>query len=373
MTCAAKTLLAWALFAAFLVWVAVLAFAHCFYNWDMVAYAALAMDWSGTADPHGAVYRAFEAEVPESVMRELIADGYPRQVAESSEAFASQLPFYVVKPLYIAVLAGLHRLGVPIVAAIQAVSALGVMLTCTLMLSWLRRHLSLGAAVLLTVALAYASRLVDLARVGTPDALSVLVVLLALFLICERRLSVAGSLLLLLAIAVRTNNVVFFVLATGFLALREAPPVRRRLLAVLGGGLVLWAVIGAFGRSWWTLFHHTLVQPLVFVDQFDGPFSWALYGRVLARAGGELLVRDIAASSVLWFFLALAVAVYHLRPALRPWLGLAAANLAALFLLFPLIANWDRFLVPYYLWIAIALVGAFAVRRPSAGQEQSWG
>lgn len=373
MTCAVKTLLAWALFAALLVWIAVLAFAHCFYNWDMVAYAALAMDWSGAADPHAAVYRAFEAEVPDSVMRELIADGYPRQVAESSEAFASQLPFYVVKPLYVVVLAGLHRLGVPVVAAIQAVSALCVMLTCTLILVWLRRSIPLGAAVLMTVALAYASRLVDLARVGTPDALSVLLVLLALFLICERRLPVAGSLLLLLAIAVRTNNVVFFVLATVFLAVGEAPPVRRRLLAVLGGGLVLWAVIGAFGRSWWTLFHHTLVQPLVDVDKFDGAFSWSLYGRVLARAGGELLVRDIAASSVVWIFLALAVALFQLRPALRPWLGLAAANLAALFLLFPLVANWDRFLVPFYLWIAAALVGAIAARRTPTGQEHSWG
>lgn len=359
-----------AVFAVFLIWIAYLAFFQCFYNWDMLAYAAVAMEWSGTPDVHDATYQAFQSQVPESEMQKLTASGYSERMAEDPEAFLSQLAFYSVKPGYVGLLAGLHRLGVPIVTAIQAVSALSVMLASALVLVWLRRFLSPIAAVVLTVALAYASRLVDLARVGTPDALSVLVVLTALFLILERQLRVGGALMLLLAVSVRTNNVIFFVLAIGYLALRSSAPLRNRLVAVLGGGVALYALISASGHNWWTLFHHTFIQPIFDVGQFRTPFSWSLYGRVLASAGRELLVRDIMISSVLWFFVVLAVLLLLHRPSLGPWLGLVAINLAALFVLFPLIGNWDRFLVPFYLWIAVALIGSIQPARRGIGEDR---
>lgn len=353
---------AWGVFAIFLAWIGYLAFSQCFYNWDMLAYGAAVLTWSGEPDVHAATYAAFRAQVPEAAMTGLVAGDYPAHLATHGEDFLSQLGFYTVKPLYVALLTGLYLLGVPLVATMMMVSAVAVMLAAGLVLTWLRRYLPLGQAVIATVLLGYATRLVDLARGGSPDALSVLLVLLGLFLLLEVRWRLTALMVLLLAITTRGNNAVFFVLVAGYLAWQETGASRWRILALLAGGVALHGLINAGGHGWWLLFHHTFIHPVNNLHHFDQPFSWASYGVVQWHALQALTIRGMAMSTVLWPFAFLGAALFFRRPASRPWLWLALLNLLALLALFPAVGHWDRFLVPFYVWVGIALIGALATQ-----------
>jgi len=340
------------IFVALCLWIGYLAFYHCFYNWDMLPYTALALQWNGVTEIHSATYHVMQAQVPPNALIQLTTGSYPQQMAQNSADFISQLTFYVVKPLYIALLAGLYALGLPMISAMMTLSAFSVMAACAVVMRWLSLFVPLSQAASLTVLLAYATRLVDLARGGSPDGLSVLIVLLGLYWILERKSAVQGLLLLALAISVRPNNVIFFTLVGAFLMFQQ-PSIA--LSATFVAGIILYMLISQLGESWWLLFYHTFIEQVDNLSQFSQPFSWSLYYQVLADSGQALLVRGLSANTMLWVFAFGAGLLYARVAQVRPWLGLMALNVLAIMLLFPAVLHWDRFLVPFYLWIAIAL------------------
>jgi hypothetical protein len=74
------------------------------YNWDMLPYMAIALqhDMHDPKAIHDSVYALAGRMVPSPEFRELTDGGlaYRRKMAGNAWEFQSQLPYYVVKPLY---------------------------------------------------------------------------------------------------------------------------------------------------------------------------------------------------------------------------------------------------------------------------------
>ncbi len=348
-----------ALFVLFLAHLVQLAFTACFYNWDMLAYAgaALALEGGADSDIHAAIYQAFQHQTPAWAWRELTEGNYAERMFHHPPEFIAQLGFYYVKPLYVALLAILHRLGIPWVAAMQALSAAFTMLACLVLARWLARSFSWPQAVWLTLTLAYVSRLMDLARGGSPDALSTGLTLLGLYALIAAQRPALGQAILAIAIAARPNNIILFVLCSAYLIWHNRHTTQRWPVyaAWLTAGLGLYVLIGQWGYGWWTLFYHTFIQLIPQPAQFSQPFTLAQYLDTLTSAFSQLWIRGLATPTALGFFALLALLLSWKSPSQRGWLAVMAGTVLISLLLFPAVANWDRFFVPIYLWIAIAL------------------
>jgi len=89
------------------------------YNWDMIAYIAVALMDIGVpaATVHQKTYDAL-MDVPEKARKPLLESGeYRINVAKDPLKFRAQLPFYSVKPLYPALMSILYRAGIGLVTA----------------------------------------------------------------------------------------------------------------------------------------------------------------------------------------------------------------------------------------------------------------
>jgi len=138
----------------------------------------------------------------------------PRAEASSvldSPAHLAQLePLYAIRPLYLEIVAVEAGAGEPIQPAITLVSALSLFGIGMVLLGWTHRP-AYCALLMATPAI------VLLGRIGTPDALSSLLVLSSMWAIVRERL-LPGFLLLLVSIWVRTDNVLLVFLVLVWLA-----------------------------------------------------------------------------------------------------------------------------------------------------------
>ena len=105
------------------------------YNWDMLAYMAVAlrMEGASTVRAHDETYDIIRSSVPRAWVDDLTGNFDPdavavglgttrmsdrnlrRDWAAHSDSFATQLPFYSVKPLYPALMALGNSLGLPLI------------------------------------------------------------------------------------------------------------------------------------------------------------------------------------------------------------------------------------------------------------------
>jgi hypothetical protein len=147
------------------------------YNWDMVAYVAVALIDAGepAETVHRKTYDIVAASLPPDRFAELTQSN-ARRVAVAADAarFAAQLPFYTVKPVYPAVMSLLYRAGMYPVTASVAVSAAGYAGICLLLYVWTARWLRPLVAVPVAALLSLCPYLTPIAQLSTPDALSVL-------------------------------------------------------------------------------------------------------------------------------------------------------------------------------------------------------
>lgn len=83
---------------------------HPIANWDALPYTGLALRWDGTSDDQLRTYSLNEVRLafPDRYDGFVEGSDYVKTVATNDASFSAQLPFYTVKPLYIA---GVFLLG----------------------------------------------------------------------------------------------------------------------------------------------------------------------------------------------------------------------------------------------------------------------
>ncbi len=331
------------------------------YTWDLLGYIGCSVD---SKDPRVIHRAAFDAVRSISTDKEMQVDNpYRVDVSANPYHFAEQLPFYSIKPVYVALVKGLHRLGMPFPKAAVAVSAASSFLLALLLWLWLAPYLSglpLAAACSLIM---LSPNVLALSRWATPDCLATLVAAAAFYLILERKWYFWGSSLLLLDVWVRTDALVLAGIVFAVLL------VRRKLDIVQFAALSLLAL-----GSYFTINHFAgnYGWPALFYNSFLG--GLVAPGETLIHLSHSAYLHQVVRGAFLWLISG-SFALYVLLGGLAAWLNrsslysyMIAAVLAARALSYALYPNGDqRYTAVLFVLIPVALV--IAVRLNTAARS----
>jgi len=340
------------------------------YNWDMLPYMAIALstDHQDLYSVKLEAYRSARDHIPDAFYQQLIspAHAYRKEMYLNDTAFYRQLAFYVVKPLYTALVYLGYRAGFSPVAATVLPSVFSWLFISVLLLYWLNRYLPLSFAAGAALLIMLSAPLLSVARLSTPDALSAFLLLGAFYFFMEKPRLPAMLLFMAAAILTRPDNIIPCVLLLFIPAVTKSSPVKISAKGYFGTFLLLCGCFfidslraRAFGFD--ILYYPSFSHSLNMTHEDAGVFSWKGYLQVLHADA----VTGLYHSSVgLFGFMALLL-LYKERISKPGTLTLNSlllllCGVAVLirFILVPDIA--DRFYIPYYLLIFILLIKSLA-------------
>lgn len=345
------------------------------YTWDVVGYIGAALSWQ-TSDPlavHTQTYELLRLELPEQAFAGLLSGPYATAMASNADQFYSQLDMYRIKPLYVGLLNLLDAFGLSLVDAGKVLSVVPAALLCILVYVWLKRHVSANFALSITVLLSLCSRLFDVARVILPDSLSALILVFAVYLLLGRPAATKWALILLvLSILVRTNNILFVTPLLIYVSYAESRrsgwqsmEARGPAIALVVAVICYFVVSAMFNHQWWRLFHHTFIESIADMNAFAMSFSFDQYLQVLGTRLRQIVIGNFVMVTMLLPFLLFAVlALLASRgrfAALRMTVAICFLNFVCYFLMFPLVESWDRFFIPFYIFIVVLAVQSVSV------------
>ena len=344
-------------YIAIVCWVAVYSFRHPSYNWDLIGYVAAieSIDHKSAAAIRRATYDELDGSLPPDQLHELKYDGgYRQAVFEHPEYLVQQIPFYSIKPGYLAVLYGLHKTGLSIPRAAVLVAIASYLAICALIWRWAARRiedrrLSFGLSTLL----ALARPLALTAGLTTPDALSSALVFFGLYLILELPLTGVGLCVLLASNFVRTDNLIICLLVSVLIISRRRSwkiLFRTSAFAVLCTVVVklINSLTGNYG--WRTLVYQTFVAPLPNPDEVRPDLTTGMYAKLLLSGLSSIHYSYAIAMFLFLIGGAIALRAAGHRLAWGPGAQgtvLITASMLLHFLLFPVF--WDRYLLGHYL------------------------
>ncbi len=348
------------------------------YNWDMAAYIALALLDAGTpaSQVHEITYASL-ATIPADAREQLTEqEGYRSHVARDAERFMDQLPLYRIKPVYPWLVSLLYRAGVQLPLATIIVSVVSYALILVVLFLWFCDLTAPAFAAALVACLAIAPLLAQLAALSTPDMLSALVIVTALYLgIARERQSLAAA-TLIFAILVRPENIIYAEGYFCYLALtRRWTP---RLVAAVG--IVVLTLF--FAVTWFSGYYgHGTSMYVTFIDydidvkHFVSPLGWKDYSRIYWHGFASLILNP---ASDFGMFAALALGTVGIAATRRCWsdryvhlVTLAGLCATARYAILP--GDFDRAFVPPYTMVLIAFVAMcsrFAAGAPRPPYEQ---
>jgi hypothetical protein len=261
-------------------------------------------------------------------------------VLDSPEHLGQLEPLYGIRPLYLEAIEAVARRGAPIQRAINLVSVISLFVIGMVLLGWTHRPFYC-AMVMATPAIS------GLGRIGTPDALSSLLLLSSTWALVRGRI-LPGVVLLLVSIWSRTDNILFVILilallaGTGRLSLSQAA-----VLSLTGMASVV--VINHFSGNygWSVLFRYSFIggrSPAEIAGSVSLREYLVVVGRGVAGIGGQELALWTLVGVAAWRWLPKSL------PSRQVLVPIAMAAIAR-FLLFP--TPEDR----YFAW-AYLIVGA---------------
>jgi hypothetical protein len=333
---------------------------HPEYNWDVIPYvgAVFTSEDNPPEVVHRETYRLVRSDVPESRFQEFVATSYRRGIFQNPQYLIQQLPFYKIRPGYVGVLRVLHAVGIDPVAATVGISIVCYVGICLILWFWIGRMVSGPAQVACAACLALSQPLLEAGGLTTPDALSSLFILLALFLFVEFDQIVVASLLLLGSLLIRTDNFITCVLFAALLFYRARhSAVWKRALA-LGYGCVAMLVVAvchhaAANYGWSTTIYHSFIDALLDPAKATHPLSLRAFCKIVV--GGAASIRY---SSIGLCMLLFTCALFLRRPPVqdRDKLRMRVAQLMLASVLihvaiFPVFR--DRFFVAQYLIVCL--------------------
>lgn len=349
------------------------AYFYSLYDMDMMGYIGNAIAMSGASVPqiHREAYRALTEEAPDMVKDHLLGRdmaGPPSQWssrqdrAKNPEHFAEYLPCFAVRPIFNELVYLLHyKVGVGLIRATIVVCVISHWLTGVLVFTWLAGYVGLFRAAVGSFLLMLSPPILILARFNTPDALSCLCSLAALYLIFQRESLFPGLTLLLASIYVRTDNVLLALAVLGYCSM-VTRQLEKTKAAILGAVAVASVVLinhfaGDYGLR--MLYYRSFVASPLAPGEFVAPFGRADYLRAFRTAISQTI------NSYFPLFVLMGL-VGYLGRRTRVTQALAAVTTCYVFLhflMFP--SGQERFWGPFYLCSAMTMAIA-AWRQPPA-------
>jgi hypothetical protein len=302
---------------------------HPTYNWDALGYLGnvYLMDGMSLTAAHAKVYAEAEAvKAPEARFR-LLEDPDAAIRARDPNSFAQYLPFYSIRPAYIGTAYLLYKAGVPCFRSLMLISSISLFCIGLIVFSWLSLYFDAlkawGFTLLVMVPM------VRIAREATPDKMSCAILLLASYLIVERKAHWQGIVLLMLSLLVRTDNVLVLLAVVAFLWFTARIRLSAAVMVCAGGiGTVLLInhFSGTFG--WKFLIQQYFYGPFAYPVAMTPHLTARMYFHALASSCVTVLAKD-------WYLLVLLGVVLALRSPLQNFLLVVLTASAFHFVLFP--------------------------------------
>lgn len=320
------------------------------YTWDLVGYVGSSIDSTTPEVIHRQTFEVIRSLQPNKNLQ--LENPYRQDEAANPFHFAQQIPLYSIKPVYVALIKGLHHFGVTYPKSAVAISAVSNFLLALLLWFWMAPYLGSGPRLMICGLIMLSPNLLELSRWATPDALSTLLAALGLYLILGPNRYFWGSAALVLDIWVRTDAVVLAGIVMMFLLL-------TRKLDFLQFASLSVAALGSY----------------FVINHFSGNYGWAVLFRESFSGGfttpGEtathVSIKEYLVQVVKGAYLVLtegSFAVYALLAGLALWLKksspysqMAAVVLFSRLVSYILYPNGDaRYTAIMYLIIPVALV-----------------
>jgi hypothetical protein len=341
------------------------------YNWDMLPYTVmvLKMDHYTTESAHGQAYRLAEQNLSPDRYGLVVdsANAYRSTMAKDSRVFESQLPFYAVKPLYIALCYLSYKAGVDLPHATAAPSVISYILIGLLLFHWLTKYLRLPIALISSVLLMMSPPLIESARLSTPDGLSAFLLLSFFYFILEKPSLVLASIAMMLSVLARLDNLLicFLVLFAIHFSKKWYRPVGFwRFVFMCFLLVIVYFGIGLLASKygWSALFYGDFAAHFTPQNSAAPQFSVSSYLVVMKER-----LKIGMTSSHLAIFMSLLPMVFSKNFSFKKmsfdqlFCILIPVALAIRFVLIPGIA--DRFYIAYYLIIFILLAKTYSPNR----------
>lgn len=263
-------------------------------------------------------------------------------VADSPEHIAQLEPFYAVKPLYLALIGFLNQyFRLPAQSAIGLISVTSMLITGGILLFWTRQPL-LSALIVST------QSMTTLGRLGTPDALSTLLVVGGCCAMM-RKFTTIAILLFLVSIYVRTDNVIVVLMMLVWMTVmqKSLKAFHAIVLACIAVGSVFFINHFSGNYGWAVLFRFSFLPKSTVPSDIPSHVSVSDYTHIMASA-----LTQIPTSFAPWAILGL-VAWRRGNPTYRSLLAMIAIALPVHFFLFP--SPQDR----YYVWGYVLIAAIF--------------
>jgi hypothetical protein len=205
------------------------------------------------------VYEALirSAKQPPEKIFEIVKHESPRvetsAAMDTPEHLAELEPLYAIRPIYLELATVPVEMGLAPQKSIDLVSAASLFLIA--MLTYACTENYVYSAILVT-----GSAVVVLGRIGTPDALSSLVVVAGCMAVLHRRLFL-GTLALMISVWIRTDNVLIALAVLAWLVWeRKLKNVYACILALLAVASVQWINFLSGNYGWKILLHYSFVS-----------------------------------------------------------------------------------------------------------------
>jgi hypothetical protein len=234
------------------------------YNWDMLGYMALVlrMENKNIDEIHRMTYENARENIPAESYQRLTdsSNAYRKKMKEHATEFYQQLPFYIVKPLYIVSVYLFYKAGVSLPRSTVLPSVLSYFVIGIFLLFWLQQIVSLFYASCIGLLLMISPPFLMVAKLSTPDGLSALLIFSAFYFLIGKPSFKAMSIFLLLSMLARLDNILLasallFLLmlidnSNGKLSVSKYTPV---ILSMAGCFFCITATVRSFG---WSLFYY---------------------------------------------------------------------------------------------------------------------
>jgi hypothetical protein len=328
------------------------------YNWDMIGYmgSVLKINTPNPKKFHNETYNILRHELePENYS--LLSSGYYRSTMESDfRAFNENLPYYTNRITYIGLIYAFFKLGIPLTFSTVLPSLISIILITIILYVVLRRELKdIFLASSISIMILFLPQTIYLARLSTPDALSVFILILITITYLYKFNWIIIFLLMLLSIMTRTENIIWCEL---LLILEMISPSKRKnsLYIILGGVslILLYFILIQNNGGWKILFYNSFVERHAFPLSHTPTLSFKDYVITMVKKTPDYLP---------WFLL-VAISFYKLiRVSLKdliiiPGGKIIIISVVTFFVKFSLFPSFDS---RFYFGIVLILFITFVV------------
>lgn len=352
----------------------VLAAIYCFkrplYNWDMLPYTdlTLRMDHYNEQEAYNLTYKLARENIPLKNYHQLTdsSNDYRRTMSKIPDAFNEQLPFYVVKPLYIGLTYLFYKSGVSLPRATLVPSIISYLLIGLLLFHWLGIYLRLPVSFAIALLIMISSPLIEVAKLSTPDCLSSFLLLGSFYFVLEKPSLLFALVFMILSVFARLDNIITCFLILSVISLsakwyRKISFKNLSLIIILFGLCYFLIGLIAYQYHWSIFFYNDFVDHLHPIYGSKQHFSLRSYSRLMYEHAMSAINHSFLAIFMAFLFLNFNERVSFKELSFDKLFGLLIPVILIIrFILYPDIS--DRFYIAFYLIIIVLLTKNFSVR-----------